>query len=873
MTTEELARLIVKIEGDTSGFRRDAARAERAAKDVGRRMEEDARKSEVFGRVIDDLGTKMSNMAGQMRAMAGLEMPFDLVKSGVHLAGEAEAMEISFEVMLGTADKAKAMMADLQAFSAKTPLTMPGLTQATKTLLQFGVAGEDVVPVLKTLGDVSGGEQDKLSRMALAFGQMSSTGRLMGEELNQMIEAGFNPLKEISRTTGKSMLELREDMERGRISTSMVTEAFRTATKEGGPMAGMLEKQSKSFKGLFSTMTDDLDAFRRSVGAVVIDQFHLKEAMEGVSSAAQGLTEWFSKLDRGWKTTAAVVVTAVAGMGMLVVAWKVGAIAIGMVVGVLKDVVITLKWVIPLVRSYTAAVLASNAAMVAFKVAVVAGVVYAVMQAVNALVGGRKAMADFNKELERGAELSDRLRAGGESRVTRTVEAAVDIKNPEERLKFLQEQLAVAERNAAGLEGALKSATSTMDKTDTTFHFIKRNIPLWGAGHAAEFEAMGKSVDEARKDYEAARAAVTRLRDAVKSVKLPGSDPATVQAVKEANRRLEEQARLFGLSGHEAEVAKLKYMGATEEQLANARGVAAMLAEAEKSKKVADDVKSLTDSLREQADAAGLDADSARLHALAVRGATEEQLEEARALTHKRDILRDHAALREEASRAVEESIPPLMQLENRIARTGQMFREGMVTIDLYRRILGGAVTREAMTPFERLEERVKETTALFRAGAISLETYRRALGGSVTQEVATPLERFNDRLRELQLLFDAGAISGDVFNRAVNKSAADLGLVEERANAARDAVRGIDAALAGSADARARIMAQEDRFRRTDPSRSQQVTRIQLSKAPNDPAAQETNKLLKQAAKSLDKVAAKPTFTVEPVGFSVGGP
>ena len=92
------------------------------------------------------------------------------------------------------------------------------------------------------------------SKAHLAFAQVSSAGKLQGQDLLQMINAGFNPLQEISRTTGKSMASLKEQMSQGGITAKMVEQAFKSATAEGGMFNGMMEKQSQTLAGKWSTL-------------------------------------------------------------------------------------------------------------------------------------------------------------------------------------------------------------------------------------------------------------------------------------------------------------------------------------------------------------------------------------------------------------------------------------------------------------------------------------------------------------------------------------------------------------------------------------------------------------------------------------------
>jgi tape measure domain-containing protein len=189
--------------------------------------------------------------------------------------------------MLGSAEKAARMVADIKSFAAATPFETAGLAQAGKTLLAFGTESQKIVPTLKMLGDVAGGSQEKLGQLTLAFAQISSAGKLQGQDLLQLINAGFNPLQEISRTTGASMADLREQMEKGAISAQMVEDAFRSATSEGGRFFGNTAAQGKTFNGILSTLRDGIADLYRAFGEPVM--LALKPILEEAQALAASL--------------------------------------------------------------------------------------------------------------------------------------------------------------------------------------------------------------------------------------------------------------------------------------------------------------------------------------------------------------------------------------------------------------------------------------------------------------------------------------------------------------------------------------------------------------------------------------------------------
>ena len=198
--------------------------------------------------------TGFKTFVGGLALGAGFTM---LAKTGIEAAMTMEGLNAEFKVMTGSAERAAAVIKEISDFAAKTPFDKLGLSRAAKTLMSFGLQSEKVVPTLKMLGDIAGADQNKLNGLALVFGQIQSTGRLMGQDLLQLINQGFNPLTEISKQTGMSVADLKKAMEKGAISADMVTLAFKSATSAGGLFYGNLEAQSQTLQGRISTLKDN----------------------------------------------------------------------------------------------------------------------------------------------------------------------------------------------------------------------------------------------------------------------------------------------------------------------------------------------------------------------------------------------------------------------------------------------------------------------------------------------------------------------------------------------------------------------------------------------------------------------------------------
>ena len=183
----------------------------------------------------------------------------------VQVRAQFQDMETQIETLVGK-DVTGKLLPQIRELAKVSPLTMGDIVGAEKMMLSFNIEAEKSVQFLKALSDVSMGNSQKFNSLTLAFSQMSSAGRLMGQDLLQMINAGFNPLQQISEKTGKSISQLKEEMSKGAISAEMVQQAFLDATAAGGKFYNMSENASKTINGQISMMQDAMDSVLDEIG-------------------------------------------------------------------------------------------------------------------------------------------------------------------------------------------------------------------------------------------------------------------------------------------------------------------------------------------------------------------------------------------------------------------------------------------------------------------------------------------------------------------------------------------------------------------------------------------------------------------------------
>ncbi|WP_342994961.1 tape measure protein [Bacteroides xylanisolvens] len=230
----------------------------------------------------------------------------------IRVRGEFQSMQTAIETMVGK-DMAGQLIPQIKELAKISPLTMSDMVGAEKMMLGFNIQAEDTIKYLKAISDISMGESSKFNSLTLAFSQMSAAGKLMGQDLNQMINAGFNPLQIISEKTGKSIATLKDEMSKGAVSAEMVQQAFIDATSAGGKFYNMSENASKTINGQLSMMQDALDSVFNELGtkseSVIMDGIQMTTSLiqnyETVGKVLAGLVVTY-----GTYQTAVMLVTA-----------------------------------------------------------------------------------------------------------------------------------------------------------------------------------------------------------------------------------------------------------------------------------------------------------------------------------------------------------------------------------------------------------------------------------------------------------------------------------------------------------------------------------------------------------------------------------
>lgn len=286
-------RLGFSISLDTRGLEQGASEARRMLASIGESAEQESKRTDgAFAKLRD-------RVAGAFT----LQNALGFAREVVNVRKEIVSLETSLRQLAGSQGAADALLGELRSFyNSQASLEFKDLAAGAQTMMGFGIAAQETVPILKAIGDISMGDSERFKSLSLAFSQASSTGKLMGQDLMQMINAGFNPLAQISEATGKSIGELKEQMAAGGISAAMLKDAFLGASAAGGRFHGMLAAQSQGLAGATSNLKAAYTDMLNDIGS----------ASEG---AIGGLARGGAALLKNYREVGAVLATLIGTYG------------------------------------------------------------------------------------------------------------------------------------------------------------------------------------------------------------------------------------------------------------------------------------------------------------------------------------------------------------------------------------------------------------------------------------------------------------------------------------------------------------------------------------------------------------------------------
>ena len=261
---------------------------------------------------VEDKANKLSSKFTSFgtKMTVGVTAPLTaLATAGVKYNATMETYLANLTTLLGgNQQEAQKLLDTLKEMANTTPYEATDLVKATQKMMAFGISADDSLKYLNMLGDIAMGDANKMDSLTLAFSQISASGRASMEDINQMIDQGFNPLTIIAEKTGESMGDLRDRVSAGGVSFEEIAGAFETATSEGGTFYQSMDKASQTTEGKISTLKD---GFNTALGSMTESLLpFVTEAVEGLTKVA----DWFANLDENGKRT----VLTIAGIALAI---------------------------------------------------------------------------------------------------------------------------------------------------------------------------------------------------------------------------------------------------------------------------------------------------------------------------------------------------------------------------------------------------------------------------------------------------------------------------------------------------------------------------------------------------------------------------
>ena len=274
----------------------------------------------------------LENMSNRVRqSLMGLGMAFSmkgLVSEVANVRGQFQQLEVAFNTMLGSADKADALMAQLVRTAAITPFDLESVAQGAKQLLAYGLKAENVNETLTRLGDIASGLSMPLNDLVYLYGTTMNQGRLYTEDLNQFTGRGIPMIQELAKVFGVAESKVKELVEAGKVGFPEVQKVIENLTGEGSKFGGMMEEQSKTITGQISNIKDAIasmfnDMGKQSEGVInttLSGVTYMVEHYEQFGRVLMGLVATYGTYRTACLTVAAVHRLTTTGIGAMTAA-------------------------------------------------------------------------------------------------------------------------------------------------------------------------------------------------------------------------------------------------------------------------------------------------------------------------------------------------------------------------------------------------------------------------------------------------------------------------------------------------------------------------------------------------------------------------
>lgn len=307
--------LVVKIGADIKGLQSAMAQASKSIQDAGKKM--------------SDVGKTLSTrLTAPLLALGAVSLK---------QAADFETLRVSMDTLNGSVEEGARNFERLKEFSAATPFQLGDLAKAQNMLQGFGLSADDAFDSISMIGDIAAISGGSIDGIGIAFGQAAAEGRLMTQDVRQLINQGVPAIKLLADTMGVAESEILGLASEGKISFEILQESFRNATSEGGMFANGMERQSETIAGLFSTLKDNVSIALGDLGTAISEAFNMKEAIPALIKRIQQVSEYFQSLSKDARKNIVLITTAIMGIGPALIAIGVTVTALGTTIALLTS--------------------------------------------------------------------------------------------------------------------------------------------------------------------------------------------------------------------------------------------------------------------------------------------------------------------------------------------------------------------------------------------------------------------------------------------------------------------------------------------------------------------------------------------------------
>jgi tape measure domain-containing protein len=296
--------------------------------DIGANVKDFEQKLKSATTKLNDFGKK-ANQIGRDLSLKVSTPIIGIGTAAVLTAGKFEKLQTSLEVLTGSAEAGANAFERLQQFSASTPFQLEELVKANNTLLGFGLSADEAYNSLQNIGDIAAVSGGDLQNISVAFGQVAAAGRLMGQDLLQLINNGVPIIQMLADSMGVAESEIKDLVSAGQVTFPVLVKAFQDATMEGGKFANGMERQSKTIFGLFSTLKDNVSLALGELGKSISENLNLSEFVQTLTKRIQDLTKYFTQLTPEGQKMILMVAGIAAAIGPLLIGVGSLSIALG----------------------------------------------------------------------------------------------------------------------------------------------------------------------------------------------------------------------------------------------------------------------------------------------------------------------------------------------------------------------------------------------------------------------------------------------------------------------------------------------------------------------------------------------------------------